>query len=140
MPSAEGWKAASRALVFPEGWASFPVVSLLRTTMTRSAGARVDKPSSAAKPTLTLMNAHLLAAASKVVPPDLLVNMVSRRVRQLTIGHRPLVQAKPGALASDIALAEIIEGKLTWRPATSEDDLAVVVPFPGVPSIGKKAA
>jgi DNA-directed RNA polymerase subunit omega len=86
------------------------------------------------------MNAHLLAAASKIFPTELLVNMVSRRVRQLTIGHRPLVQAKPGALTSDIALAEIIEGKLTWRPATPEDDLAVVVAFPGVQSISKKAA
>jgi DNA-directed RNA polymerase subunit omega len=87
------------------------------------------------------MNANLVSAASKVVPSlELLVNMVSRRVRQLSAGHRPLVQTKPGALASDIALAEIIEGKLTWRPATSSDDLAVVVPFPGVRSIGKKAA
>jgi len=87
------------------------------------------------------MNANLVTAASKVVPTvELLVNMVSRRVRQLTAGHRPLVQAKPGALASDIALAEIIEGKLTWRTATPGDDLAVVFPFPSVPSIGKKAA
>jgi len=87
------------------------------------------------------MNANLVTAASKVVPTvELLVNMVSRRVRQLTAGHRPLVQAKPVALASDIALAEIIEGKLTWRTATPGDDLAVVFPFPSVPSIGKKAA
>ena len=87
------------------------------------------------------MNANLLAAASKVIPtPELLVNMVSQRVRQLSAGHRPLVQSKPGALSSDIALAEIIDGKITWRPATPGDDLAVVLPFPGVQSIGKKAA
>lgn len=87
------------------------------------------------------MNAHLLAAAAKVIPtPELLVNMVSRRVRQLTIGHRPLVQAKPGALASDIALAEIIEGKLRWRPKTPDDDLPVVIAFPGVQPLGKKVA
>lgn len=87
------------------------------------------------------MNAHLLAAAAKVIPtPELLVNMVSRRVRQLTIGHRPLVQAEPGALASDIALAEIIDGKLTWRPKTPSDDLPVVVTFPGVQPLGKKVA
>lgn len=88
------------------------------------------------------MNSDLLTAASKVVPTDeLLVNMVSRRVRQLSAGHRPLVQMKPGALLSDIALTEIIGGKLTWRPAAPEDNLAVtVVPFPGVVSSGKKAA
>jgi len=87
------------------------------------------------------MNAHLLAAASKVIPtPELLVNMVSQRVRQLSAGHRPLVQGKPGALASDIALAEIIDGKITWRPVNPGDDVKAIVAFPGVQSLGKKAA
>jgi DNA-directed RNA polymerase subunit omega len=87
------------------------------------------------------MNAHLLAAASKVIPtPELLVNMVSQRVRQLSAGHRPLVQGKPGALASDIALTEIIDGKITWRPANPGDNVAEVLAFPSVRSIGKKAA
>ena len=88
------------------------------------------------------MNANLIAAASQVIPSaELLVNVVSRRVRQLSVGHRPMVQTAPGTLAADIALAEIIDGKLTWRPAVPADETeADVVPFPGVILSGKKAA
>ncbi len=90
----------------------------------------------------SFMNANLIAAASQVIPSaELLVNMVSRRVRQLSVGHRPMVQTAPGTLAADIALAEIIGGKLTWRPAVPADETeADVVPFPGVMLSGKKAA
>jgi DNA-directed RNA polymerase subunit omega len=38
--------------------------------------------------------------------------MVSKRVRQLNSGRSPLIQAKPGMGAADIALTEIIEGKI----------------------------
>ena len=88
------------------------------------------------------MNANLIAAASQVIPSaELLVNVVSRRVRQLSAGHRPMVQTAPGTLAADIALAEIIGGKLTWRPAVPADEVeADVVTFPGVVLSGKKAA
>ena len=52
-----------------------------------------------------LMNSNLLVAASKVIPlTELLVNVVSRRVRQLNQGHRPLVAAPPGMGIADIAL------------------------------------
>ncbi len=90
----------------------------------------------------SFMNANLIAAASQVIPSaELLVNVVSRRVRQLSVGHRPMVQTAPGTLAADIALAEIIGGKLTWRPAVPADETeADVVPFPGVMLSGKKAA
>ena len=88
------------------------------------------------------MNANLIAAAFKVIPSnELLVNMVSRRVRQLTFGYRPLVVVPPGMLAADVALTEIIDGKLTSEPAVAEDSAeAAVVPFPGVDTSGKKAA
>ena len=88
------------------------------------------------------MNANLIAAASKVIPSnELLVNVVSRRVRQLTFGHRPLVVVPPGMLAADIALTEIIDGKLTSEPAVGEDKPeADVVVFPGVVMSRKKAA
>ena len=85
------------------------------------------------------MNSNLLAAASKVVPlTELLVNVVSRRVRQLNLGHRPLVAAPPGMGIADIALTEIIEGKLTSQP-TEESEVAVAE-FPGVLAGMKKAA
>jgi DNA-directed RNA polymerase subunit omega len=85
------------------------------------------------------MNSNLVVAASKVIPlTELLVNVVSRRVRQLNQGHRPLVAAPPGMGIADIALTEIIEGKLTSQP--TENSEAVVAIFPGVPAGMKKAA
>ena len=88
------------------------------------------------------MNAKLIAAAAEVIPStELLVNVVSRRVRQLTLGHRPLVVAPPGMLAADIALTEIKEGKLTSKPARGEDNAeAQIVAFPGTLMSGEKAA
>ena len=54
------------------------------------------------------MNANLLALATGVVPDDkLLINMVRLRVRQLSVGHRPLAIVPPGMQLADIALSEI---------------------------------
>lgn len=87
------------------------------------------------------MNADLIAAASKVIPlTELLVNVVSRRVRQLSLGHRPMVEAPPGMGIADIALTEIIGGKLTSEPAVDEEKPgADVVQFPA-PAISRKKA
>lgn len=56
-------------------------------------------------------------ALAKVGNPHVLVNLVSRRVRQLNSGGssgRPLLE--PGLMpASDIALTEIAEEKLGWQ-------------------------
>jgi DNA-directed RNA polymerase subunit omega len=53
------------------------------------------------------MNADLVKAASEVITnPQILVNMISRRVRQLSLGHRPLVEHAPGLREADIALTE----------------------------------
>ena len=85
------------------------------------------------------MNSKLLAAASKVIPlSELLVNVVSRRVRQLNLGHRPLVATPPGMGIADVALTEIIEGKLTSRPREESD--AEIASFPGLLAGMKKAA
>ena len=60
------------------------------------------------------MTTQLLLEAAQVIPnQQLLINVVSRRVRQLGLGHRPLVEATPRTSLSDIALREIIAGKLT---------------------------
>jgi len=62
------------------------------------------------------MTAQLLQDAAKVIPnQQLLINVVSKRVRQLGIGHRPLVEASPKSSLTDIALKEIIAGKLTFE-------------------------
>jgi DNA-directed RNA polymerase subunit omega len=64
------------------------------------------------------MSSTLLDEALKViVSQQLLVNMVSKRVRQLTAGHRPMIVTGPRMGFSDIALTEIIEGKLKYEAA-----------------------
>ena len=65
------------------------------------------------------MNAELAKKAlEKVGNPNVLVNLVSRRVRQLNNGGgglgRPLVEAPASMGLADIALKEIIEEKIGW--------------------------
>jgi DNA-directed RNA polymerase subunit omega len=58
-------------------------------------------------------------ALEKVGNPNVLVNLVSRRVRQLTSGagaiSRPLVTETGSMGAGDIALLEIIEDKISFE-------------------------
>ena len=65
------------------------------------------------------MNTELVDAALKKVPNRyVLVNLVSRRVRQLTAGggriSRPLILNAENLGAADIALREIIEDKMDF--------------------------
>ena len=82
------------------------------------------------------MKPELVKAASEVIQnQQILVNMVSRRVRQLTLGHRPLVEFAPGMGHADIALSEIANGKLTFESTLGQNGNAPaqdVVQFPGV--------
>jgi DNA-directed RNA polymerase subunit omega len=72
------------------------------------------------------MTSQLLDDASKVIPSQqVLVNVVSRRVRQLTSGHRPLIEVGARMGFSDIALSEIIQGKITYEMITPDTDAAV---------------
>ena len=66
------------------------------------------------------MNAELCKRANeKVGNPNVLVNIVSRRVRQLNSGggglSRPLIQNVGNMGAADIALTEILEEKIGWE-------------------------
>ena len=62
------------------------------------------------------MNPNLVKAAAEIIPnPKILVNVVSRRVRQLCLGHRAMVEFIPGLGHADIALSEIAAGKLTFE-------------------------
>ncbi len=66
------------------------------------------------------MNATLVKQAlEKVLNPNILVNLVSRRVRQLNSGggraSRPLIADVANLGAADIALREIAEGKMGWE-------------------------
>ena len=75
-------------------------------------------PTEASHPVRSLrhMTTQLLQEAAQVIPnQQLLINVVSKRVRQLGLGHRPLVETTPRMSLTDIALTEIIEGKLTYE-------------------------
>ena len=66
------------------------------------------------------MNAELVKKAlEKVLDPHILVTLISRRVRQLSSGggsvSRPLIPDVGNLGLADIALREIIEGKMGWE-------------------------
>ena len=65
------------------------------------------------------MNAELAKKAlEKVGNPNVLINIVSRRVRQLNSGggglSRPLIGDAHQLGAADVALREILEDKIGW--------------------------
>ena len=67
---------------------------------------------------------YLDTANGRVNNVPMLINMVSKRVRQLCGGQRPMV--KPDNIhmeKMDIALKEIAEGKLTAEMLFTEEDL-----------------
>ena len=63
--------------------------------------------------------------------PNVLVNLVSRRVRQLNSGSggssRPLILETAGLGVADIALKEIVDGKMGWD---LPEELQLVEPGP----------
>ena len=69
------------------------------------------------------MTTQLLQEAAQVIPnQQLLINVVSKRVRQLGLGHRPMVETTPRMSLTDIALKEIIAGKLTYEELHESSD------------------
>jgi len=60
------------------------------------------------------MRDDYIKEALNVLPdPNLLINVVSRRVKQLKRGNRPLVESFEKLAPEDVALREIIEAKIT---------------------------
>lgn len=61
------------------------------------------------------MKYTLVDEAAKVIGNlNLLINLVSKRVKQLKNGARPLVESLEKLTLEDIALREIIEKKLSY--------------------------
>lgn len=78
------------------------------------------------------MNIEYLKEAKARVPNvPVLVNLVSRRVRQLNSGQRPLVKPdSPNMDRLDIVLKEIAEGKLEAEmPAIQKEESAAASAF-----------
>lgn len=64
---------------------------------------------------------YLQQALLVIDDPMILVNVVSRRVKQLRNGNRPLVVSLEKLSLEDTALREIGERKITYELATPEE-------------------
>jgi len=98
---------------------------LIPSALTRSVPVILQFPTEASRPVRSLRNmtTQLLNEAAHVIPnQQLLINVVSKRVRQLGLGHRPLVETTPRMSLTDIALTEIIAGKLTYESLEGSSD------------------
>lgn len=68
------------------------------------------------------MKAELVDQAALIIThPPKLINLVSKRVKQLAAGRPPLVDRRPGMRDADVALTEIIEGKIRMSLPESQD-------------------
>ena len=65
---------------------------------------------------------YLKEAQQIVNDPNTLINMVSRRSKQLKHGSKPLVESLEKLEPEDIALKEIIEGKISYQAWQDEED------------------
>ena len=91
---------------------------LIPTRLTAAAPIVLEFPAEATRTVRSLRNmtTQLLQEAAQVIPnQQLLINVVSKRVRQLGLGHRPMIETTPRMSLTDIALNEIIAGKLTYE-------------------------
>jgi len=70
-----------------------------------------------------MSNSTFVQEALNIVgTPEVLVNVVSRRVRLLGQGARPLVEVHPRWTLMEIALREIADKKLTYELFEPKDD------------------
>lgn len=71
------------------------------------------------------MNTNYLdRAKQRVTDTPLLINVISRRVKQLVAGERPLVKPDdPQMERMDLVLKEIAEGKLTAEMLFTPEDM-----------------
>ena len=64
---------------------------------------------------ITLRDDYLAEAQKIITDPMILVNVVSRRAKQLKNGYKPLVESLERLTAEDMALREIMEGKINYQ-------------------------
>jgi DNA-directed RNA polymerase subunit omega len=63
----------------------------------------------------TMKDDYLKEAQKIITDSNVLINVVSRRVKQLRRGSRPLVESLEKLAPEDVALREIIEGKISFE-------------------------
>jgi DNA-directed RNA polymerase subunit omega len=62
---------------------------------------------------------YIKEALKAINDPNILINVVSRRVKQLRRGNRPLVESLEKLSPEDTALREIIDGKISHELANN---------------------
>lgn len=65
---------------------------------------------------------YIQKAQEKISDPNILINVVSRRVKQLKFGQKPLVESLERLSPEDTALREIIEGKIDYELFEEEEE------------------
>lgn len=85
-----------------------------RDPRTRSTPAR-------GQPKSTMRDDYIQNALKVIEDPNILVNVVSLRVKQLKRGNRPLIESLEKLSAEDTALREIAEGKISYELATAAE-------------------
>jgi DNA-directed RNA polymerase subunit omega len=58
---------------------------------------------------------YIKEALHSIHDPNVLINVISRRVKQLKCGNRPLVESLEKLSPEDTALREVIEGKISFE-------------------------
>lgn len=66
-------------------------------------------------------NDYILNASAVIDDPYILINVVSRRVKQLRRGSRPLIESLEKLALEDIALREIAERKISFEIASAAE-------------------
>ncbi|CAM3108032.1 DNA-directed RNA polymerase subunit omega [Rariglobus hedericola] len=72
-------------------------------------------------PTDYMRDDYLKNALLVISDPNILINVISLRVKQLRRGSRPLVESLEKLSPEDTALREVAEGKITYQLATAEE-------------------
>ena len=65
--------------------------------------------------TTIMRDDYIKQALGKILDPNILINVVSRRVKQLKRGNRPMVESLEKLSPEDTALREIIEEKISFE-------------------------
>lgn len=69
------------------------------------------------------MRDELLKEATEIVQnPNILINLVSKRVKQIRAGMKPFVESLENLPPEDIALLEIIHGKISYELYSAQSE------------------
>jgi DNA-directed RNA polymerase subunit omega len=74
-----------------------------------------------------MRNDYLQAALKVITDPNILVNVISMRVKQLRRGNRALVQSLEKLSLEDTALREVAEQKISYE-LPSDAEMALLSP------------